>query len=71
MRDDRKYRASLVELAGDCPALSGLTRRETALAARTIEELIEIVRDLTRRVAMCEIELAGRCNRSVAPEDDY
>ena len=65
------FRASLADLAGDCPALSGLTRRETAWQNANIANLVEIVRDLSRRVAACEIELAGRVSMRIDTcEDD-
>lgn len=41
--------------------VSRLTQHERRIFyAASLDELIEIVRDLTRRVAMVEIEIAGR-----------
>lgn len=61
--------ASLALLAGNDTAQSGLTPRETALAASTFDELTEIVRDLTRRVASCELEIAAhRIRQTLANE---
>jgi hypothetical protein len=53
-------RASVVELAGNDTAQSCLTPRETAGFSQSLDDLREIVRDLSRRVARCEIEIAGR-----------
>jgi hypothetical protein len=44
-----------------CDVETGVAAHERGtFYAASLDELIEIVRDLTRRVAVCEIELAGR-----------
>jgi hypothetical protein len=60
MRDGRQFRAAVAALAGDDAGDRRQARPETALRAASVEELIEIVRDLSRRVAMVEVEIAGR-----------
>ncbi len=60
MRDGRQFPTSLIALAGNDTAERCSARRDSPRCAASIEELAEAVRDLSRRVAMVEVEMAGR-----------